>query len=91
MYGLGLAKTSFVIEMCHPENRNVTCLDTHMLQLYSIDRKLIANKKLYDEIECHWSEACSKRKIPNAIARHIYWDGIQKKTDTRYWSYVLES
>ena len=34
---------------------------------------------------------CGKNKIPSYIARSIYWDALQNKDDSRYWSYVLES
>jgi len=29
-------------------------------------------------------------KVPSYVARSIYWDDLQKKEDSRYWSYVLE-
>jgi len=29
--------------------------------------------------------------VPSYIARCVYWDALQDKEDSRYWSYVLEA
>jgi hypothetical protein len=89
-YGIGQTKTSFVLEMAFPEKCKVVCLDTHILQLYNYYKKGTPNPPVYAEMEKHWVDTCDKCNVPSPIARHIYWDGIQKQTDTRYWSYVLE-
>jgi hypothetical protein len=31
-----------------------------------------------------------KKDLPPYIARCIYWDRKQEKSDSRYWSHVLE-
>jgi len=36
-------------------------------------------------------ESCRNRGLSPAIARHIYWDSIHHKENTRYWSECLES
>lgn len=86
--GLGMAKVSFALEMIHPNDCEVVCMDTHMFQAYGLDQTKDAN--LYEHIEAHWINMCRAHKIPCYIARCLYWDAIQKKKDSRYWSYVLE-
>ena len=44
----------------------------------------------YKKTERHWSVNCGKLGVPSYIARSIYWDGLQKQEDSRYWSFVLE-
>lgn len=95
MLGLGLAKISFALEMIHPNEARVLCGDVHMLRLYDSE-KLKYNKSRsgtaeYKNIERHWSVNCGKIKVPSYIARSIYWDKLQNKDDSRYWSFVLES
>jgi thermostable 8-oxoguanine DNA glycosylase len=92
--GIGLAKISFALEMIHPNEARVLCLDVHMLRLYDMEH-LKYNKsntgiKQYKKAEQHWSINCGKNKIPSYVARSIYWDDLQKKEDSRYWSYALE-
>ena len=89
MFGLGLAKISFALEMCHPLTCRVVCLDTHLLQMYGIKAGKVT-PRIYAEMENHWIGECDKRDLPSPMVRHILWDRIQDKTDTRYWSYVLE-
>lgn len=86
--GLGMAKTSFAIEMCYPNEARVTCLDTHMFQAYGLDQTKDAKK--YEALEQHWVEMSNMWNIPPYIARCLYWDTKQGYTDSRYWSYVLE-
>jgi thermostable 8-oxoguanine DNA glycosylase len=93
--GLGMAKVSFALEMIHPNECRVLCGDVHQLRLYNMEH-LTYNKsregtKKYKQMEQHWSVNCGKLKVPSYIARSIYWDALQKKEDSRYWSYVLES
>jgi thermostable 8-oxoguanine DNA glycosylase len=93
--GIGLAKVSFALEMIHPNEARVLCLDVHMLRLYDMEH-LKYNKsntgiKQYKKAEQHWSINCGKNKIPSYVARCAYWDHLQGKDDSRYWSYVLEN
>lgn len=89
-YGIGLTKTAFVLEMAFPATCSVVCLDTHILRLYDHNRKGSPSVTLYGQMENHWLETCKKYNVPSPMVRHIYWDRVQKKEDTRYWSYVLE-
>ena len=86
--GLGLAKSSFAIEMIYPDEAEVVCLDTHLFQAYGLDQ--IKHRKKYDLLENHWVENSRKKDLPPYIARCIYWDRKQEKSDSRYWSHVLE-
>jgi len=95
MVGLGLAKISFALEMTHPNEARVLCNDIHMLRLYNSEKlkynKSVSGSKEYKAIERHWSVNCGKLKVPSYIARSIYWDALQEKEDSRYWSFVLEN
>ena len=93
--GIGLAKVSFALEMIHPNEARVLCLDVHMLRLYGMGH-LKYNKSnsgihQYKKAEQHWNVHCGKNKIPSYVARCAYWDRLQGKNDSRYWSYVLEN
>jgi thermostable 8-oxoguanine DNA glycosylase len=87
--GLGLAKTSFALEMIYPNECEVTCMDTHLFQLYGLDQT--RDSAHYEAIETHWISMCKVWNVPSYIARCIWWDINQNKTDSRYWSYVLEA
>ena len=86
--GLGPAKTSFSLEMCFPTEAHVTCLDTHLFQVYGLDQS--RDLRRYEEIEAHWLDMSRMWNVPAYVARCIYWDEKQRKEDSRYWSYVLE-
>lgn len=93
-FGLGHAKTAFALELCSPNECEAACLDTHMLQLYGHSPSKLANVNKgirYREMEGHWVNYTKQKGIPSFIARSIYWDIKQKKTDSRYWSIVLET
>jgi len=87
--GLGLAKTSFALEMVYPNECEVTCMDTHLFQLYGLDQT--RDSAHYETIEKHWISMCKMWNVPSYVARCIWWDKNQNKTDSRYWSYVLEN
>ena len=86
--GLGKAKTSFAIEMLYPIEAKVVCMDTHLFQAYGLDQSKDARR--YKEIEDYWLGMCAMWNVPSTIARAILWDRKQDKTDSRYWTYVLE-
>ena len=86
--GLGMAKSSFSIEMMHPIAGQVFCSDTHMFQLYG--RNQSKDAKLYQDIERHWLRMCFEYDIAPYVARCIFWDRKQDQENSRYWSYVLE-
>ncbi len=91
--GLGMAKVSFALEMIHPNFARVLCGDVHQLRLYGMEHLTYKSKAgfaKYKKMEQHWSVNCGKLKVPSYIARCVYWDRLQDKQDSRYWSYVLE-
>ena len=89
-HGLGYAKSSFALELCYPNTCEVTCLDTHMLQLYKVKSSPGPSPSKYKELEQHWITKCKSRGIPAFMVRNVYWDKTQGKTDTRYWSHIFE-
>ena len=93
--GIGLAKISFALEMIHPNEARVLCGDIHQLRLYDMEHlkynKSKSGTNSYKKMERHWMINCGKLKVPSYIARSLYWDALQKKEDSRYWSFVLES
>lgn len=92
--GLGIAKVSFALEMCFPNEAQITCIDTHIIQFYELlHNKGFKSKKeveIYQTAENHWLDCSKAIKAAPSISRSIYWDKKQNKTDCRYWSYVLE-
>lgn len=86
--GLGLAKSSFALEMIYPLSAHVVCLDTHLFQLYSLDQSKDKNK--YKKLENHWTQWANMFNIPSYIARSIYWNRNQGQQDCRYWAHVFE-
>ena len=86
--GLGMAKSSFFIEMLYPTEAEITCLDTHLFQLYGLNQTKHA--KMYQAIEAHWVRMCFEYNVPCYVARCIYWDRKHGYENSRYWSYVLE-
>ena len=87
--GLGKAKTSFALEMLHPLDGEVVCMDTHLFQLYGLEQK--RDKAQYEAIETHWVTMSKMWNVAPFIARCIWWDKNQDKTDSRYWSQALEN
>jgi hypothetical protein len=87
--GLGLAKTSYALEMSFPLLCDAVCLDVHMLRLYG-DVKAGCKDTEYRKFEADWVRRSKKAEIPSYIARTVYWDKLQGKSDSRYWSSVLE-
>jgi hypothetical protein len=86
--GLGMAKSSFAIEMIYPVEAEVVCLDTHLFQAYGLHQTKHARQ--YNTIENHWVNNSNRINLPPYIARCIYWDRKQEKQDSRYWSHALE-
>ena len=93
--GLGVAKVSFALEMAYPTDKtlDIACLDVHMLRLYG-NAKLSATsakgRTEYEKYEADWVGRCSSLATGPYVARMVYWDSIQDKDSSRYWSYVLE-
>ena len=93
--GLGLAKASFFAELVYFQHSRTACMDVHMLRLmhdattgkFSQDR---ASKAFMNEAERAWVNLCVNNDVSPVTARWLYWDTIQNKEDSRYWSKVLE-
>jgi len=86
--GLGMAKVSFSLEMVYPAIAEVTCMDTHLFQLFGLDQS--KDSKQYHAMERHWISMCKMWNVSSYVARCIWWDRNQGYTDSRYWSFVLE-
>ena len=91
--GIGITKVSFTLEMCFPNEAEVVCLDTHMMQVYGMKevRNSGALKKVYENNEQDWINRSQNINTAPYIARCMFWDTKQGHNDSRYWSYVLES
>lgn len=92
--GLGIAKISFALEMCFPKEAEVSCIDTHGIQLYGLPVDKFQSKsgiELYQKAEKHWVDRSLAIDAPSMVTRSIFWDKKQKRRNPRYWSYVLEN
>lgn len=85
--GLGLAKSSFALEMVYPLFAEIVCLDTHLFRFYKMDQTKDRNK--YKILESHWTTWAKMFNIPCYIARAIYWNRNQKQKDCLYWADVF--
>lgn len=90
-HGIRLAKSSFGLELLYPFNQNVICVDRHMADLYKVSRGDLKHYSVYRAIERHWCGTCKLLGLPSVMARHIWWDSVQGKPNTRYWSQVFET
>ena len=94
-YGIGQAKSSFVVEMTYPLESEVVCSDTHFMQAYGKTPKDISSGKVTDKeeraMEAHWIKACLDAKVPPVVARWHAWDLKMNSFDNpRYWTWVFE-
>lgn len=92
--GIGMAKVSFTLEMCFPSEVEVTCIDTHGIQMYDLPFVGWKSKKeveCYEKTEKHWVECSKALNASPYITRSMFWDKKQNRRNTRYWSYVLEA
>lgn len=92
--GLGLAKVSFALEMIHPLDARVVCGDVHHLRMYGVEgldyNNSTSGYKVYRQMENHWIRSSHAKGASSYVARCIFWDKLQSKPDSRYWSYTLE-
>ena len=86
--GLGLAKTSFALEMQHPLEAQCFCADTHLFQVYKLNQSKHRNQ--YKNIESHWLTWSKMFNVPSYIARSIFWNRKQKQSNCHYWAYCLQ-
>lgn len=85
--GLGLAKTSFALELQKPLQAHCFCADTHLFQLYKLSQN--TDRQKYKEIENHWLNWAKMFGIPSYIARAIYWNRKQQQNNCNYWAHCL--
>jgi thermostable 8-oxoguanine DNA glycosylase len=92
--GLGPAKTAFALELIHPLDTDVICVDTHVMQLYGLSTKSIKSgslpRNVYPRIEGHWRKITKQLGISPVIIRSILWDDKQNRPTCRYWTYVFD-
>ena len=87
---LGLAKTSFAIEMIKPLDAQIICIDRHMFKAFgweNVDHS--CNYEQYKYYEDYWVDLSNSFKIPPVIARNLFWDKIQNQPDSLYWAKYL--
>lgn len=92
--GIGMAKVSFVLEMIYPLEAQISCLDTHSIQLYELPVVAFKSKKeveLYQEVEKHWVDKSNEYNVSAYVSRSIFWDLKQGYEDNKYWAHVLET
>jgi len=86
--GLGLAKSSFSLEMIYPLECNVSCMDVHLFRFYGLNQT--KHLKQYKTIEAHWVEWSKMFNLPAYISRVIWWNRNQGQKDCWYWATVLK-
>jgi len=92
IYGLGSAKTTYALALGFPTEAELCCLDVHLFRFMGHDQnKQGKNLKQYQEIEDEWLERCETHGVAPNVAREIYWNKVQERRNSRYWSYCLES
>jgi hypothetical protein len=88
---LGLAKTSFALEMLEPIKCQVICIDRHMFRAFGwADPDKAASQKQYEYYEDYWLNLCDHYQVEPAIARNLYWDIIQQQPSSMYWGEYLK-
>ncbi len=93
IYGLGNAKTTYAIALSNPTEAQLCCLDVHLLRFmgHDLSNGHASNLKVYQAMENEWLARCNKCGVAPNVAREIYWNKVQGRRNSRYWSYCLES
>lgn len=87
---LGLAKTSFALEMIYPLTAQVICIDRHMWKAFGwLDPDKSGSPAQYHYYENYWLMLSKAYDVPPVIARNIYWDQIQNQPNSLYWAKYL--
>lgn len=89
IFGLGPAKTRFVIELLYLDQAQVVCTDTHIIQWAKKDPNKMS-RKLHLEIEQKFIKYSKRIGYSPVVSRWRYWDQKQNQIGSRYWSYCLE-
>ncbi len=93
IYGLGNAKTTYAIALSNPTDSQLCCLDVHLLRFmgHDLSNGHASSLKVYEEMENEWLARCNKYGISPNVAREMYWNKVQGRRNSRYWSYCLEA
>ena len=92
IYGLANAKTTYALTLGFPTEARLCCLDVHLLRFMGHDLKNghASDLRVYEQMENEWLDRCDKYDIAPNVAREIYWNKVQNRRTSRYWSYCLE-
>ena len=93
IYGLGNAKTTYALSLSYPTESQLCCLDVHLLRFmgHDLSNGHASSLKVYEKMENEWLARCNKYGIPANVAREMYWNKVQGRRNSRYWSYCLEA
>ena len=87
---LGLAKTSFALEMLYPNTAQIICIDRHMFKAFGWeDVDLSCNENQYHYYENYWVDMSNQYNMPPVLSRNLFWDIIQQQTSSLYWAKYL--
>tara|TARA_Y100000004_G_scaffold187450_1_gene240285 strand:+ start:1337 stop:2107 length:771 start_codon:yes stop_codon:yes gene_type:complete len=92
IYGLGNAKTTYAIALSNPTDSQLCCLDVHLLRFmgHDLSNGHANSLEAYQQMENEWLDRCNKYGVAPNVAREIYWNKVQGRRNSRYWSYCLE-
>ena len=92
IYGLGNAKTTYALALAHPTEAELCCLDVHLLRFmgHDLGKGHASSLKAYQGMEDEWLERCETHGVAPNVAREIYWNKVQNRRNSRYWSICLE-
>ena len=92
IYGLGNAKTTYALALSYPTESQLCCLDVHLLRFmgHDLSNGHASSLKVYEKMENEWLDRCDKYGISPNVAREMYWNKVQGRRNSRYWSYCLE-
>ena len=88
--GLGFAKIRFAIEMLYPNDAQIVCTDTHIIQ-WAGEKPNKVNKTKLLAIEQKFLKYAKKKNLSPVEARAKYWDKKQGYDHCRYWTWVFET
>ena len=91
IFGLGNAKTTYGLVLANPVEAQLCCLDVHLLRFLGHEQDGQPNLKIYQAMEDEWLDRCTKYGVAPNVAREIYWNKVQGRRNSRYWSYCLEN
>ncbi len=87
--GLGYAKIRFSIEMLYPNDAEIVCTDTHVIQSAGFKPDKMTKSK-HKQVEQIFLERAKEAGMGPVHYRWMTWDKIQKQPDSRFWSFVFE-